>query len=604
MDPNTVHQQAPQGYSNYSFTGSVGAAGAGEVAPPTVATTTSHVNRSETEIAAWLTENQLTIYGDRVPQPMLAFSDLIAPTTFHLFFSEMGFTSPTIIQSMSWPVILNKRDLVAIARTGSGKTMGFMVPAILHVLSQQSPPGYGGGPVVLVLAPTRELACQIEEESLKLIRRIPGIRVCCVYGGVPKGPQCGQLRSGPQIVVGTPGRLIDLSDIKVTKFSRVSYLVLDEADRMLDMGFEPQITKIVDQIPRGRQTLMFSATWPKEVRSLAARYQQDFIRVHVGSEDLTANKDIVQHIVVANSEHDKVSSLIKVLMEIGWQRALIFTKTKQTADQLHLMLLNGLNGQGSPQSPTSPGSSYYPTRRQVLVIHGNKLQASRDEVLARFRQQDGTVLVATDVAARGLDIADLDVVINFELPSNIEDYVHRIGRTGRAGKKGDAYTIVCHTDPPRLLGDMANLVMQNGQEVSPELLALCEFRRGPGEGHYSSGRGNYGGRGRGWGGGNRGGYRGRSRGRAGGVSSFHDRVGGGVGGGGGYPSYPMAYTEAGGWSGVGYGSGGGRGGFSGYGNDGGNRGQTAPNPYISAPSFSPMGGNQGGYGGADAGASH
>lgn len=589
-----------------------GVTGGGQ--PPALSTPPPN-GRSETEIAAWLSANQITIYGDRVPQPMLAFSDLTAPSSFHLFFAEMKFSSPTLIQSMAWPAILNKRDLVAIARTGSGKTMGFMVPALLHVLSQPSPVGYQNTPLVLVLAPTRELACQIEEESLKLIRRVPGIYACCVYGGVPKGGQCRQLRGGPQIVVGTPGRLIDLADMKATSFARVSYLVLDEADRMLDMGFEPQITKIVDQIPRGRQTLMFSATWPKEVRSLAARYQQDFVRIHVGSEDLTANKDIQQHIVVANSEREKVMRLMEVLIEIGWQRALIFTKTKRAADQLHLMLLNGLNGQGSPSSPTTPTSSYYPTRRPVLVIHGNKLQATRDEVLARFRQEHGAVLVATDVAARGLDISDLDVVINFELPTNIEDYVHRIGRTGRAGKKGDAYSIVCNSDPPKLLGDIANLMIQNGQEVGPEMLALCEFRRsGGGDGrsgwNYSSrGGGYYGGGGsrggRGWGGrggGGGGDFMGRSRGRGGtnrGTGSYA------------YPQssftpYPNAYGGAGGgreWNAGGY-YGNAGGGFAAYdrggmgggnGGGGGYNSSTPANPYISPPlSFPPGGG-----GGAD-----
>lgn len=384
--------------------------------------------RSEEEIATWMREQQVTIYGDRVPQPMLQFSDLIAPDVIHQFFVDMTFAAPTTIQSLAWPIILNKRDLVAIARTGSGKTMGFMVPALLHVLSQPVPLRYGEGPMVLVLAPTRELACQIEEESQKLIRRVPNTYACCVYGGTPKGPQCRQLRAGAHIVIGTPGRLIDLADMRATNFSRVTYFVLDEADRMLDMGFEPQISKIGQQLRSDRQTLMFSATWPKEVRALAATFLSQFVRVHVGSEQLTANKDIRQNIIVAASEAEKMNALMKVLMEkVGWQRALIFTKTKRAADDLHYRLRNGLNEEGAPQSPTTPTSSRYPTRRPVLVIHGDKLQASRDEVLARFKQQDGAVLVATDVAARGLDISDLDVVINLELPTNIEDYVHRIG---------------------------------------------------------------------------------------------------------------------------------------------------------------------------------
>eukprot|EP00796_Vickermania_ingenoplastis_P002189 gene2190-1357_t len=386
------------------------------------------MTRSEAEIGAWMQEQQVTIYGDRVPQPMLSFTDLVAPEVFHQFFAAMQFPKPTTIQSLAWPIILHQRDLVAIARTGSGKTMGFMVPALLHVMSQPVPLRYGEGPMVLVLAPTRELACQIEEESQKLIRRIPNTYACCVYGGTPKGPQCRALRAGAHIVIGTPGRLIDLADMRATNFARVSYFVLDEADRMLDMGFEPQIVKICQQLRSDRQTLMFSATWPKEVRGLAASFLNQFVRVHVGSEALTANKDIQQHIIVAESESDKMNKLMDILMEkVGWQRALIFTKTKRAADQLHYMLRNGLNKEGAPQSPTTPTSSCYPTRRPVLVIHGDKLQSSRDEVLSTFKRQEGAVLVATDVAARGLDISDLDVVINLELPTNIEDYVHRIG---------------------------------------------------------------------------------------------------------------------------------------------------------------------------------
>lgn len=393
-----------------------------EAAPHTAAAT-----RSEDEIAAWMASNQVTIYGDRVPQPMLQFTDLVAPEAFHQHFASMGFPSPTTIQSLAWPIILNKRDLVAIARTGSGKTLGFMVPALLHVLSQPTPLRYGEGPMVLVLAPTRELACQIEEEVQKLVRRVPNVFACCVYGGTPKGPQCRQLRAGAHIVIGTPGRLIDLADMRATNFARVTYFVLDEADRMLDMGFEPQISKIGQQLRQDRQTLMFSATWPKEVRGLAATFLSQFVRVHVGSEKLTANKDISQHICMANSQDEKMRVLMRILMEVGWKRALIFTKTKKSADHIHYMLRNGLNEEGAPQSPTTPTSSRFPTRRPVLVIHGDKLQSSRDEVLSRFRQQDGAVLVATDVAARGLDISDLDVVINLELPTNIEDYVHRIG---------------------------------------------------------------------------------------------------------------------------------------------------------------------------------
>ncbi|KAG8348599.1 putative ATP-dependent DEAD/H RNA helicase [Trypanosoma vivax] len=362
--------------------------------------------RSDEEIAAWLKENFITIYGDRVPQPMLLFSDLVAPDPVHQGFADLGYTKPTPIQSIAWPILLNSRDLVGVAKTGSGKTMAFMVPAVLHIMAQP-PIRPGDGPIALVLAPTRELAVQIEEETRKVLRRVPEITTTCLYGGTPKGPQIRLLRTGVQVCIATPGRLIDLLEMRATNLLRVTYLVLDEADRMLDMGFEVQIRKICQQIRTDRQTLMFSATWPQEIRNLAASFQRDFIRVHVGSEDLIANNDVRQHVMVVE-EYDKQRRLEEVLGRVGKQRVLIFVKTKRTADSLHSSLRRTL------------GSS-------VMVIHGDKEQQQRDYVIDRFRRDSHSVLVATDVAARGLDIKSLDVVVNFDMPTNIEDYVHRIG---------------------------------------------------------------------------------------------------------------------------------------------------------------------------------
>ncbi|KAF8289300.1 putative ATP-dependent DEAD/H RNA helicase [Trypanosoma cruzi] len=362
--------------------------------------------RSDAEVAQWLRENRITIYGDRVPQPMLLFSDLVAPDSIHQSFIDLGYKEPTPIQSIAWPILLNSRDLVGVAKTGSGKTMAFMVPAALHIMAQP-PVRPGDGPIALALAPTRELAVQIEEETRKVLRRIPTIATTCLYGGAPKGPQIRTLRAGVHVAIATPGRLIDLLEMRATNLLRVTYLVLDEADRMLDMGFEIQIRKICSQIRSDRQTLMFSATWPQEIRNLAASFQRDFIRVHVGSEDLVANNDVCQHVIVVE-EYDKQRRLEEILQKLGRQRVLIFVKTKRTADSLHGSLRRILGG-------------------AVMAIHGDKEQSQRDYVLDRFRRDDRSVLVATDVAARGLDIKNLDVVINFDMPTNIEDYVHRIG---------------------------------------------------------------------------------------------------------------------------------------------------------------------------------
>ncbi|ORC86526.1 putative ATP-dependent DEAD/H RNA helicase [Trypanosoma theileri] len=362
--------------------------------------------RSDAETAEWLRENRITIYGDRVPQPMLLFSDLVAPDAIHQGFIDLGYKAPTPIQSIAWPILLNSRDLVGVAKTGSGKTMAFMVPAALHIMAQP-PIRPGDGPIALVLAPTRELAVQIEEETRKVLRRVPSISTTCLYGGTPKGPQIRVLRAGVHVVIATPGRLIDLLEMHATNLLRVTYLVLDEADRMLDMGFEVQIRKICSQIRADRQTLMFSATWPQEIRNLAASFQRDFIRVHVGSEDLVANNDVCQHVIVVE-EYDKQRRLEEILQKLGQQRVLIFVKTKRTADSLHSSLRRILGG-------------------AVMSIHGDKEQSQRDYVLDRFRRDARSVLVATDVAARGLDIKNLDVVVNFDMPTNIEDYVHRIG---------------------------------------------------------------------------------------------------------------------------------------------------------------------------------
>lgn len=362
--------------------------------------------RTDQEVAQWLQQNHVTIYGDRVPQPMFEFSDLVAPDCIHQSFIDLNYKLPTPIQSISWPILLNSRDLVGVAKTGSGKTMAFMVPATLHIMAQP-PLRPGDGPIALVLAPTRELAVQIEEETRKLMRRLPHVHTTCLYGGAPKNPQMRALRAGVHVAIATPGRLIDMLECQATNLFRVTYLVLDEADRMLDMGFEIQIRKICSQIRQDRQTLMFSATWPMEIRNLAATFQRDFIRVHVGSEELIANNDVRQHVMVVE-DYDKMGRLADILRDVGRQKVLVFTKTKRMADTLHMSLGRSFGG-------------------SVLVIHGDKEQAHRDRVLETFRHNPSAILVATDVAARGLDIKDLDVVVNYDFPTSIEDYVHRIG---------------------------------------------------------------------------------------------------------------------------------------------------------------------------------
>jgi len=373
---------------------------------------------SDEEVEEWRNEHHITIFANSCPAPLTTYAQChMLPPYLLKKFTEQGFTAPTAIQAQSWPILFQHRDIVGIAKTGSGKTLSFVVPAIMHINSQP-PLQPGDGPICLVLSPTRELAQQIEAEARKVLPTTVGC--ACIYGGAPKGPQLGQMR-GAHIVVATPGRLIDFLTIQRVNLHRATYLVLDEADRMLDMGFEPQVRQICSQARPDRQTLMFSATWPKEIQSLAATFQKDIVRIHVGSTELVANPDVTQQFVLTQ-EFGKFDELKKIMSKHRGTRVLVFCKTKRTADQLEFQLR---------------GLGY-----DAMAIHGDKEQRQREFILERFRRDPRLCLVATDVAARGLDIKALEVVVNYDFPMQIDDYVHRIGRTGRAGAKGESITFI------------------------------------------------------------------------------------------------------------------------------------------------------------------
>lgn len=337
--------------------------------------------RSQEEVDAYRKETQMTIKGSDVPRPVKSFEEAGFPEFVLKELLKMGFPSPTPIQSQAWPMALSGKDLVAIAETGSGKTIGFALPAMVHALAQPNLKP-GDGPIALFLAPTRELANQIQGECDKY-RYASRLRTVAVYGGVPKGPQIRELTRGAEIVVATPGRLIDMLEIGKTNLRRVSYVVMDEADRMLDMGFEPQIRKIVDQIRPDRQTLMFSATWPREVQNLARDFLQNGYQVNIGSHELAANHNVTQ-IVEMMTDFDKRNKLVSHLEHISQENAkvIIFTNTKRIADELTKFLRQD----GWP----------------ALSIHGDKQQQERDWVLGAFKSGDSPVLVATAVASRGL----------------------------------------------------------------------------------------------------------------------------------------------------------------------------------------------------------
>ncbi|KAJ2790433.1 ATP-dependent RNA helicase dbp2 [Coemansia guatemalensis] len=340
------------------------------------------VERTQQEVDDYRRAHEMTTTGENIPKPIVAFSEANFPDSVMVEIKKLGFEKPTPIQSQGWPMALSGRDMVGIASTGSGKTLAYTLPGIVHI-SAQALLKPGDGPIVLILAPTRELAVQIQTECNKYGAN-SHIRNTCVYGGTPRGPQIRDLRRGVEICIATPGRLIDMLQIGATNLRRVTYLVLDEADRMLDMGFEPQIRKIVDQIRPDRQTLMWSATWPKEVQQLARDFLHDYIQVNIGSLDLAASHHIKQ-IVEVIPEEDKRHRLSRHLEKIMDQRenkTIIFSVTKRNADDI----TRNLRQDGWP----------------ALAIHGDKSQSERDWVIREFRSGKSPVMVATDVASRGL----------------------------------------------------------------------------------------------------------------------------------------------------------------------------------------------------------
>ncbi|XP_021653710.2 DEAD-box ATP-dependent RNA helicase 5 isoform X2 [Hevea brasiliensis] len=361
-----------------------------------------------------------------------------------------NFKNPSPIQAHAWPFLLDGRDFIGIAKTGSGKTLAYGVPAIMHVLSKRKGASAKRvNPLCLVLAPTRELADQISV-VLHDAGEPCGVKSVCLYGGTSKGPQISSLKSGVDIIIATPGRLKDLIEMNVCQLMEVSFVVLDEADRMLDMGFRQEVRSILSNTCSARQMIMFSATWPLDVHNLAEEYMDpNPIKVVVGSEDTAANHDVMQ-IVEVLEEHLRDERLVALLEKYHKsQRVLVFALYQKEAARLEGMLK---------------------TRGwKVVSIHGNKAQDQRTKALSLFKKGNCPLMVATDVAARGLDVPDVEVVINYSFPLTTEDYVHRIGRTGRAGKKGVAHTFFMHQNKA-LAGELVNVLREAGQVVPSALL--------------------------------------------------------------------------------------------------------------------------------------
>lgn len=361
-----------------------------------------------------------------------------------------NFEKPSPIQSHSWPFLLDGRDFIGIARTGSGKTLAFGIPAIMHITTERKSKK-SKNPVCLVLSPTRELAQQISDVLCEA-GKPTGVQSVCLYGGVDKHHQKASLRSGVDIVIGTPGRLQDLMEMGACNLKEVSFVVLDEADRMLDLGFEPAVRAILSQTCSVRQMVMFSATWPPEVHQLAQEFMDpNPIKVVVGSEDLAANHDVMQIVEVLEdrARDERLQCLLEKYHKSRRNRVLVFVLYKKEASRVEIMLQK--------------------RGWKVVSISGDKQQHARTKALSLFKDGSCPLLIATDVAARGLDIPDVEVVINYSFPLTTEDYVHRIGRTGRAGKKGVAHTFFTK-DNKGLSGELINVLREAGQTVPAALL--------------------------------------------------------------------------------------------------------------------------------------
>ncbi len=346
-----------------------------------------------------------------VYEPKHKFSDFAVTPELHRAIASRGYITPTPIQDQAIPVILEGNDIVGIASTGTGKTAAFLIPLINKVTLNPEQN-------VLIIAPTRELALQIEDELHQFAGELQLSSVLCI-GGVGLGGQISGLRRNPQFVIGTPGRLEDLADQRVLHFNRFQNIVLDEVDRMLDMGFIQNIQRIVRELPPERQSLFFSATIPGKVAGLMQQFLRNPVTVKVEAINASANVD--QDVIRTNGR-SKIEVLHELLIQESWQKVLIFGRTKHGIEKLTQTL--------------------YERGIRVASIHGNKSQVQRQRALEQFKKNKIQVLTATDVASRGIDVKNVTHVVNYEVPETYEDYVHRIGRTGRADQKGIALTFI------------------------------------------------------------------------------------------------------------------------------------------------------------------
>jgi len=432
---------------------------------------TAHLQAEEVQVkiapevsqdpAAFLIANEIKFHDVDSPSPCMSFDTAPFPKRLRkMLIAQVGFKGPSAVQAATWPLAVSGRDFVAIAKTGSGKTLAYLLPALTRCRLEKDQAC--GSPICLIMAPTRELAIQISSEAVKFGEPM-GCRAVALYGGAPKATQANALQKGCEVIAATPGRLKDLLDIRgngnnaSTNLKKCSVLVLDEADRMLDMGFEQEIRSIVWQIPIPHQTLLYSATWPPEVECIAHDLLTNPAKVNVGSgaEKLTANRSVTQriHVVETKETGSKSENLLRLLesfrpggLDVG-KRVIVFANTKVDVKWITKFCRdNGFD---------------------VDSISGDHLQSKRESVLRRFREGSLTMVIATDVCGRGLDIDGIDRVINYDFPGP-DDYIHRIGRTGRAGATGIADSLFTQHD--KLHATELIRIMKDAGQVIPAAL--------------------------------------------------------------------------------------------------------------------------------------
>jgi len=417
--------------------------------------------------------------GNDIPEPIEAYTGETIGTDLIRNVQLCGYTKPTPVQKWSVPIGVKGRDLMACAQTGSGKTAGFLFPIIMNMVANggSEPPAHARRrvyPEALILAPTRELASQIQEEARKFMY-CTGVASVVVYGGAEVREQLRAIERGCDLLVATPGRLVDLIERGRIGLDNIRFLVLDEADRMLDMGFEPQIRRIVEQegMPSDiRQTMMFSATFPPNIQRLASDFLNNYIFLTVGRVG-SASRDVSQEVEYVEN-NDKIEHIMRFLLTVQEGLILIFVETKRSCDYVEDVLC----AKGFP----------------ACSIHGDKSQREREDALRSFKNGRTPVMVATDVASRGLDIPNVTQVVNFDLPTNIDDYVHRIGRTGRAGNTGAALSYVNERNSG-IIRDLYDLLDENEQEIPAWFKSMVDYSSSSkGGGRRGGGRSNFGSR--------------------------------------------------------------------------------------------------------------